>query len=232
MAKKEIIANYEAQISFDASKFKKGMSESHSDFNSFKDKLKSISGGIVTGITTAITAASGSIVAFGKSAISAGSEFDSAVSQIAATCGKTVDQISSLRDKAIELGSATSYSATQVADAENIMMMAGLSEEETLSSVADVLNLAAAGSLDMANAASYVTGAVKGFNDEFTNTQYYTDLMAKGATLAATDVDSLGAALSRSSSTAASFNQSAEDTTVALLRLAEQNVTGELHYCD
>ena len=81
MAKKEIIANYEAQISFDASKFKKGMSESHSDFNSFKDKLKSISGGIVTGITTAITAASGSIVAFGKSAVSAGSEFDSAVSQ-------------------------------------------------------------------------------------------------------------------------------------------------------
>lgn len=227
MAKKEIIANYEAQISFDASKFKKGMSESHSDFNSFKDKLKSISGGIVTGITTAITAASGSIVAFGKSAVSAGSEFDSAVSQIAATCGKTVDQISSLRDKAIELGSATSFSATQVADAENILAMAGLNEEEILSSVSDVLNLAAAGSIEMGNAASYVTGAVKGFNDEFTNTQYYTDLMAKGATLAATDVDSLGAALSRSSSTAASFNQSAEDTTVALLRLAEQNVTGE-----
>ena len=40
----------------------KGMSESHSDFNSFKDKLKSISGGIVTGITTAITAASVSLV--------------------------------------------------------------------------------------------------------------------------------------------------------------------------
>ena len=114
-----------------------------------------------------------------------------------------------------------------VADAENILAMAGLNEEEILSSVSDVLNLAAAGSIEMGNAASYVTGAVKGFNDEFSNTQYYTDLMAKGATLAATDVDSLGAALSRSSSTAASFNQSAEDTTVALLRLAEQNVTGE-----
>lgn len=227
MADKKVIANREVQLTFDASKFKKGMNESHSDFNAFSSKLKSISGGIVAGVSTAITAASGAIVAFGKSAVDSGKEFDSAVSQIAATCGKTVDEISALRDKALELGAATSYSATQVADAENIMMMAGLTEKETLSSVADVLNLAAAGSLDMANAASYVTGAVKGFNDEFSNTQYYTDLMAKGATLAATDVDNLGAAFSRSSSTAASYNQTAEDTMVAILRLAEQNVVGE-----
>lgn len=227
MAKKEVIANYEAQLSFDASKFKKGMAESEKDFSTFRNKMKSIGNGIVAGIGVAVTAATGSLVAFGKSSIDAGKEFDSAVSQIAATSQKTVDEISALRDKAIELGSATSFSATQVADAENILAMAGLNEKEIVSSVGDVLNLAAAGSIEMGNAASYVTGAVKGFNDEFTNTQYYTDLMAKGATLAATDVDSLGAALSRSSSTAASFNQSAEDTTVALLRLAEQNVVGE-----
>jgi TP901 family phage tail tape measure protein len=227
MADKKVIANYEAQLSFDASKFKKGMAESEKDFSTFRNKMKSIGNGIVAGIGVAVTAATGSLVAFGKSSIDAGKEFDSAVSQIAATCGKTVDQITELRDKAIELGSATSFSATQVADAENILAMAGLNEKEIVSSVGDVLNLAAAGSIEMGNAASYVTGAVKGFNDEFSNTQYYTDLMAKGATLAATDVNSLGAALSRSSSTAASFNQSAEDTTVALLRLAEQNVTGE-----
>lgn len=227
MADKKVIANYEAQLSFDASKFKNGISESEKDFSTFRNKMKSIGNGIIAGIGVAVTAATGSLVAFGKSSIDAGKEFDSAISQIAATCGKTVDQITALRDKAIELGSATSYSATQVADTENILAMAGLNEQEILSSVGDVLNLAAAGSIEMGNAASYVTGAVKGFNDEFANTQYYTDLMAKGATLAATDVDSLGAALSRSSSTAASYNQSAEDTTVALLRLAEQNVVGE-----
>ena len=227
MADKKVIANYEAQLSFDASKFKNGISESEKDFSTFRNKIKSIGNGIVAGIGVAVTAATGSLVAFGKSSIDAGKEFDSAVSQIAATCGKTVDQIEGLRNKAMELGAATSFSATQVADAENILAMAGLNEQEILSSVGDVLNLAAAGSIEMGNAASYVTGAVKGFNDEFANTQYYTDLMAKGATLAATDVDSLGAALSRSSSTAASYNQSAEDTTVALLRLAEQNVVGE-----
>lgn len=50
--------------------------------------------------------------------------------------------------------------------------------------------------------------------------------MAKGATLAATDVRGLGEALSGSSATAASYGQSADSVTLSLLRLAEQNVTG------
>ena len=57
------------------------MSESDKEFSSFTSKLKSISGGIVAGIGVAITAATGSLVAFGKSSIDAGKEFDSAVSQ-------------------------------------------------------------------------------------------------------------------------------------------------------
>lgn len=221
------LAEYQATLSWDASKFKTGMEESNKQFSSFSSKMKSISGGVVAGISGAITAASGAIVAFGKSSVSAGMDFDGAVSQIAATMGTTVDQIENLRTTAQELGATTSFSATQAAEGLNILAMSGLTAEEQMAAIPDVLNLAAAGSIEMADAASYAVGAIKGFGDEFSNTQYYTDLMAKGATLAATDVNSLGAALSKSSSTAAAYGQTAEDTTVALLRLAEQNVTGE-----
>lgn len=221
------LAEYQATLSWDASKFKTGMEESDKQFSSFSSKLKSIGGGVVAGISGAITAASGAIVAFGKSSVSAGMDFDGAVSQIAATMGTTVDQIEDLRTTAQELGASTSFSATQAAEGLNILAMSGLTAEEQMAAIPDVLNLAAAGSIEMADAASYAVGAIKGFGDEFSNTQYYTDLMAKGATLAATDVNGLGAALSKSSSTAAAFGQKAEDTTVALLRLAEQNVTGE-----
>lgn len=220
------LADYQATLSWDASDFNKGMHDADSSFSNFSSKMKSLGGGIVAGIGTAIAAAAGSIVAFGKSSVDAGMEFDTAVSQIAATMGTTVDQIGDLRQTAEELGASTSFSATQAAEGLNILAMSGLTAEEQMAAIPDVLNLAAAGSIEMADAASYAVGAIKGFGDEFSNTQYYTDLMAKGATLAATDVNGLGEALSGSAATAASFGQSAEDTTVALLRLAEQNVTG------
>lgn len=162
-----------------------------------------------------------------KAATKVGSDFESSVSQLAATMGKSTDEITTLTDKAKELGSTTQFSASQAADGLNILAMAGLNAEQQTEAIGSVLNLAAAGSLSLEQAASYTTGAVKGFGDEMENAQKYADLMAKGATLANTDVNGLGAALSGASATAKSYGQDAEGVTLSLLRLAEQNVTGE-----
>jgi len=75
-------------------------------------------GKVVAGGLVASTAAVG---AFAKSAINAGSNFDSAMSQVAATMGTTVDKITDLRDFAQEMGSTTAFSATEAADALNYM---------------------------------------------------------------------------------------------------------------
>lgn len=162
-----------------------------------------------------------------KAATQVGSDFESSASQLAATMGTSVDNISDLTEKAKELGSTTQFSASQAAEGLNILAMAGLNAEQQTDAIGSVLNLAAAGSLSLEQAASYTTGAVKGFGDEMENAQKYADLMAKGATLANTNVDGLGAALSGASATAKSYGQDAEGVTLSLLRLAEQNVTGE-----
>lgn len=153
-------------------------------------------------------------------------EFEAGVSQIAATMGVTTDEITDLSAFAKEMGAATSFSAVESADALNVLAMAGLNAEQQIEALPTVLDLAAAGAMEIATAAGYVTGAVKGFSDEMSNSGYYADLMAKGATMANTNVDQLGAALSAASATASSYGQEAESVTVALLRLAEQNVTG------
>lgn len=167
------------------------------------------------------------VFAAGKAATNVGMEFESSISQLAATMGTSVDNISDLTEKAKELGSTTQFSASQAAEGLNILAMAGLKAEQQTDAIGPVLNLAAAGSLSLEQAASYTTGAVKGFGDEMENAQKYADLMAKGATLANTNVDGLGAALSGASATAKSYGQDAEGVTLSLLRLAEQNVTGE-----
>lgn len=178
------------------------------------------------------------VVSFAKDSVQTGMDFDKAVSQIGATMGYTVDELhdstseaskslQTLRDKAQEMGAATSFSATEAAEALNILAMSGYDAEASCGMVADVLNLAQAGSLGLADAAKYTAGAVKGFADDSKDAAYYTDLMALGATKANTDVNALGAALSKGASTAASYKQTAESTTVALLRLAEQGSMGE-----
>lgn len=198
--------------------------------------------GVLTG--NIMTAAAGKLVDLGKTAIQTGMSFESAGSQLAATMGKTVDELTSLEDNfghatingedfygslidlAGELGAKTKFTATQAAEGLNILAQSGLNVQDQMAAMPTVLNLAAAGNLDLANAAKYTTGAVKGFGDGMDNAQYYADLMAKGATLANTDVSALGEALSSGAATAASYSQSAENATLALLRLAEQGVTG------
>lgn len=179
----------------------------------------------------------GQAVDFCKSAVSVGQEFDSSMSQVAATLGMTTDAIKNnvngagdtfdmLREKAKEMGSSTNFSASQAADGLNTLAMSGYSAKKSVEMIEDVLHLSAAGSIDMANAAGYISGAMKGFNDQTKTSAYYADLMAKGATLANTSVAQLGEAMSSGAAGAAAYSQTADSMTVALLRLAEQGDVG------
>ena len=190
-------------------------------------KLGGFAGTMAKAAGIAITAATGAATAFAKSAVDAGMQFDSAMSQVAATMGTTVDQIDQLRDFAMEMGAKTMFSASEAAEGLNILAMAGLEAKDQLATLPQVLDLAAAGGLSLEDSANYVTGAVKGFSDSMDNAKYYSDLMAKGATLAKTDVGALGEAITRGAATAAAYGQSADSMTLSLLRLADQNVTGE-----
>lgn len=175
---------------------------------------------------TAMAAGSAATVAFTKKSIDAGASFETAMSQVAATMGTTVDKISDIQTKAEEMGRTTKYTATEAAEGMNILAQAGLSADEQIGGIETVLSLASAGAMSLEESASYTTGAVKGFGDTMSNASYYADLMAKGATLANTDVRGLGEAFSGSAATASNYGQTADSVTLSLLRLAEQNVTG------
>ena len=173
-----------------------------------------------------MAAGSAAAAAFTKTSIDSGMNFDTAMSQVAATMGTTVDKIGDVKAKAEEMGRTTKYTATEAAEGMNILAQAGLSADEQISGIGTVLNLASAGAMSLEESASYTAGAVKGFGDSMGNASYYADLMAKGATLANTNVRGLGEAFSGSAATAKNYGQAADSVTLSLLRLAEQNVTG------
>lgn len=226
-----------AALTLDSSQYESGLEESEKKAHGFASKLKSGLGGAAKVAGAALAATTGAVVAFGASSVQTGKDFDVGMSQIAATLGITSKEIEdniggakdtfdSLRQKALEMGSATNFSATQAADGLNILAMSGFSAEQSMSMIEDVLHLAAAGSMDMASAASYISGAMKGFNDETKTSADYANLMAKGATLANTSVAQLGEAMSSGAAGAAAYGQSADGMTLSLLRLAEQGDVG------
>lgn len=208
------------------------------------DNLGNIAKSGMSLITGAIGAASGAVTALGGYAVKVGKEFESGMSQIGATLGYSVaelhdetseayENMEKLTAKAEEMGRKTAFSASQAADGLNILAMSGFDASTSIDMVENVLNLAAAGGLSLAQSASYVSGSMKGFVAEAMNfadateaSAYYSDMIAKGATLANTNVSQLGEALSQASAAANSYGQTSAATEVALLRLAEQNVTG------
>lgn len=206
--------------------YKQGLKDAESNASSSTSKIGGAFKTVGKVAKTAMAAGSAAAVAFTKTSIDAGMNFDTAMSQVAATMGTTVDKIGNVEAKAEEMGRTTKYTATEAAEGMNILAQAGLSADEQISGIGTVLNLASAGAMSLEESASYTAGAVKGFGDSMGNASYYADLMAKGATLANTNVRGLGEAFSGSAATAKNYGQAADSVTLSLLRLAEQNVTG------
>ncbi|MDE6731099.1 MAG: phage tail tape measure protein, partial [Oscillospiraceae bacterium] len=179
-----------------------------------------------------------------EGALDTGSSFEAAMSQVAATQGFSISDIQNntegaaytmdlLTEKAREMGSATSFSASEAADGLNTLLMSGYDATESIEMVENVLHGAEAGEISIAESAKYIAGSMKGFEkqsasfaDNAEASAYYADLMAKGATLAATNVANLGQGLSGVAATANTYNQQADSVTVSLLRLAEQGELG------
>ena len=223
-----------AYLELDTSKFSKGFVSAYNDLKVFGDKsakaeqkLKGLSsafkttGGLLSKNVTL------PIVGVGAAALKSGTDFESAMSQVAATMGTTTDKIQDLSKFAQHMGATTVFSATQAAEGLNVLAQSGLTAEEQMKALPEVLNLAAAGNLSLADSSTYVVGTLKGFGKGMDEAKRVTDLVAKGATMANTDVRGLGTALSSSSATAKSYGQNMDSVTLSLLRLAEQNITGE-----
>lgn len=222
-----------AYLELDSSKFTNGFKAAATSLKTFTNQTATV-GDKVKSVGTAFTSVGSSltktltvpIAGIGVAAIKAGSDFESAMSQVAATMGKPKSEIQDLTKFAQEMGAKTVFSATEAANGLNILAMSGLDAKEQMAALPNVLNLAAAGAISLEDAASYTTGTVKGFSDTMDHAQYYVDIMAKGATLAQTDVRGLGEAMSTAAATSAGYGQTAQSTALSLMRLAEQGKTG------
>ena len=188
--------------------------------------LGRIAGTIAKTAAVAVGAATTAAVGFAKTAVEKGMEFDSSMSQVAATMGTTVDQIGDLLDLAMEMGASTAFSATQAADALNYMALAGYDAETSAAMLPNVLNLAAAGGIELAQASDMVTDAQSALGLTIEQTEAMVDQMAQAASKSNTSVAQLGEAILTVGGTAQYMAGGTAELNAVLGVLADNGIKG------
>lgn len=114
------------------------------------------------------------------------------------------------------LGETTMFSAAQAAEAMENLAMAGWKAEDITRGMPGLLDLAAAGSVDLATAADVTSSALAQFKLQANESSRVADVLAATATNSKTDIAGLGESLKMAGTTAGALGFSIEDTALAL----------------
>ena len=178
----------------------------------------------------AATAAFG--VAVGA-AVKVGTDFESGMSQVAATMGITVDEIAagsqefeSLSQAAKNAGATTQFSATQASEALNYLALAGYDAEKSITALPTVLNLAAAGGIDLGYASDMVTDSMSALGLSTNQLEGFVDQLAKTSQKSNTNIAQLGEGILTVGGTAKDLAGGTVELNTALGILADNGVKG------
>lgn len=234
-----------AKIRLDSSEYDAGMQNvqntAQNAAGNMDKSLATAQKNIQTGMLAMTGAGVAALGAFAASSVKTGAEFDSSMSQVAATMGKTMEELSNdvgtvdtafgtfsgnLREYAQYMGKNTAFSAKEAAEALNYMALAGYDTQTSMEMLPNVLNLAAAGGIDLASASDMVTDAqtALGLSTEQTNT--LVDQMAQTASKSNTSVAQLGDAILTIGATARNVAGGTTELNTVLGVLADNGIKG------
>lgn len=120
------------------------------------------------------------------------SEFEKQMKHVQAITGATGSEFEKLGQKAQDLGLKTQFSAAQVAEGMGILGQAGFTTSQILDQIPTILNLAAAGSMDLASAADVAVSAMYGFGFEIKDLPRVVDGLSAAAIATNTNIANLG----------------------------------------
>lgn len=222
-----------AYLELDTSKFSKGFVSAYNDLRVFGDKsakaeqkLKGLSsafkttGGLLSKNVTL------PIVGVGAAAVKTATDFEAGMSEVKAISGATASELDALKDKAIEMGAKTKFSASDSADAFKYMAMAGWDASQMMDGIAGIMDLAAASGEDLATTSDIVTDALTAFGLNARDSAHFADVLAQASSKSNTNVGLMGETFKYVAPIAGALGYSIEDTAVAIGLMANSGIKG------
>lgn len=219
------IANTEyklKQLQVQASKWTKA-GESLEEFSNKVTRISEKIDGLGSNLTTGLTLP---IFAIGTAATTVGNEFEAKMSKVQAIAGATKEELEKLTETAIELGSKTSFSSSQVAEGMENLASAGFTTNEIIKSMPGLLDLAASSGTDLARAAEITASAIRGFGLEANTSAHIADVFAEAAARTNAQTEDMGEAMKYVAPVAKTVGLSIEETAAAIGIMSDAGVKG------
>lgn len=219
---------FDGTLKFDTSIDKSGFEAGVSSLSSAAEKGMALIG-------DAVKAATAKLAELGKSAVSVGMNFESGMAQVMATMGVTKDTVQDgvnsyelLKQAAADAGASTTFSATEAAGALNYLALAGYSAAQAADALPAVLDLAAAGGMNLQYASDLATDAMAALGIEANkdNLTHFGDQLAKTASRANASVSQLGEAILTVGGTANQLAGDTDELNAVLGVLANRGIKG------
>ena len=211
------IAKFEAAMG----KAAKHMARTQRSFAKFGSQATAAGQALSVGLTAPL-------VAVGALSAKSFLNFEQGMNKVAAVSGATEAEMAELTAIAKDLGATTSFSAAQAAEGLGFLAQAGFDATEAGRALPGVLQLAAAGGIELAAAADIATNVLAGYGLEVDQLARVNDVLAKASISTNTNVQQLGESFKFSGAVASSAGISFEEAGAAMALMGNAGIQAEM----
>lgn len=197
-----------------------------SAMTNFGNKLTALGAGAVNLGSTLTGAITTPLVGIGVAAMTTFGNFEQQMNRVKAISGATGGQFDQLKQRAVELGASSVFSASEVAQAMENMASAGMNVNDIYSASAGVMDLAAVSGRDMGLAAEAVASAMNQFGIAGENATHVADVYAKAAADTNAETVDMAEAMKYAGPVMSSLNSSFEETAAAIGIMSNAGIKG------
>ncbi|MDE5831733.1 MAG: phage tail tape measure protein [Desulfovibrio sp.] len=173
-----------------------------------------------------VAIASGAVVAGIGKCVSVAAGFEDQMAKVGAISNASSEDMEALEATARDLGATTQFTASQVAQGEQYLAMAGFKTHETIAALPGVLNLAAATAMDLGRAADISSDILGAFGMKADEMGRCADVLAKTCSTANTNMELLGDTMKYVAPVARTAGLSIEETAAMAGLLGNVGIKG------
>lgn len=163
-----------------------------------------------------------------KKAVDVTMEFDASMSKVAAISGASAEELKKLDKQARDLGASTVFMSSQVSEGMQYLALAGWKTNDIMAAMPGMLDLAAAGALDLGRAADITSDVMSAFGLSAENAGHAADVFAYAQANANTNVEQMGEAMTYLAPVANALGWELEESAAAVMKLADSGVKGSM----
>lgn len=216
------------RIVIDSKDAEAGIDRVDNSLDQFKKKQAAASRELKDAGTTAAQVYGVAVVGGFALAVNAAKNFEQSLANVAAAGGKdAASQMDVIRQKALQLGADTQFSAVEAADAMEVLIKAGLSVSDVLNGAADAaVNLAAAEGITIPEAAEVAAVAMTAFNLEAKQMPAIANEISQAASATKMNVRDFSYAMNQAGAVSKLVGLSFDDMTLAITAMGKAGIVG------